>query len=364
MLSCACFAQTTYDTKLPAQEVSASSFFEHHELDNVVVLDASDDGIVGSAEIERVIVCDNKILIQKDDECVLIFNASDGKLLCKIETDSNLVDFGVSRKDHKVLVYTDDAVLSIYDMTGKFLSRTSIKGKSFEGLIVDSDDTALFYFPDGLNEDRSLVQPFNFTTGEWSKTSKVQSQHFDAHVLGEKWVESNRLIACNHLSTQFYAVNGANVEAIGNMAVPKFIQQSVVDAYQLTSPGKGSEYIRQTKTNDLVFTLAGIRENERYMTMKSNLHPLIWIDKEKGTAQWTSSSDSRFGNNQMVYYPHSANDNRTMFCIFPAVSYSNGMIRRHGFDATSIDFDKIPGHLAQKLRNADGKNTILLFYKE
>lgn len=355
-----CNAQVLQETVLQKEKSNTSDFFSRQELAAVVALEAHQDALVGAYDMERVIVLEDMILIQRADECVLAFQ-KDGKFLFCIEPDNTLIDFTVLDKEKQIVLYTDNAELSFYSMTGKLQNTIAIPNAYYEGMVAADNNMLLFYYPYGINPEIALMRAYDFQNNLWSDACDIRSNHFDVGIRGEKWVRSNHLTGCNHLSNEVLCYKENKLSPIGSVSIPNFVQKEFVEAYHLNEEGKGADYIRQNSSRNIVYSLTGVRENEKFLTMMTNEHPFIWIDKTAGSAHWSNAGDPNFGSNTMVYFPHSAADNQTMFCIYPATGLTGS---KYEFVPSAVNYDKIPAKLADQVKAINGSNTVLLFYKE
>lgn len=324
---------------------------ENLDITEIIVLETLDSSLIRN--IKRIIIHNDSIIILNDREEILIFD-SNGKFIDKIRKRgrgpgeyNNIVDITIDKKKDHLFIYADDFSLLVYDLQGNFLSKISgvDKDNLYERIMFENN-RILLYNPLG-SKDENIIRIYDLSSSDYIKNRfNNKTVDFILRQQGVPIVKSKSIwyvvpldnLLLNSEGNITYRIKTNNFGISKNMLE---IQYS-----------NTKRLIDEINEKQICYGFSSIRETNKAIYFKSNIHDLIILNKKNNRIEWNTYLQDEANNiNNLIYFPHDGDDNKIMFIITDRSSFKN------------LDILDKYSNATEELVNEE-QNPILVFYKE
>lgn len=321
----------------------------HLQLSDIIYLETIDSSLIRS--IRRLIIHKDTIIILNDREEVMFFDMK-GKFLNKIRNRgggpgeyNHIIDIAIDYDRDDIILYTDNFSLFIYSLDGTFISKTDNidTNNLYEKIIYNNN--LLFYNPLNTN-DKSIIRSFDLNNSKYVDNKFIgKTADFILRQRGVPIVKSKSIWYVVPLGNSLLNLEGTVTYQIN---CDKFgITDAILDK-QYTEPGK---LVKEINEKQICYGFSSIRETNKFIYFKSNVHDFIRLDKTNNEVKWCQyARDLKNGISEMSYFPHDADDQQIMFIVDFNGLENSDILKRHT--------EKMDDTHNEEL------NPVLIFYKE
>lgn len=323
---------------------------DHLQLSDIILLETIDSSLIKN--IRRLIIHRDTIIILNDREEVLLFNMK-GEFLNKIRYRgsgpgeyNHIIDISIDNDRGNIILYSDNFSLFIYSLDGIFISKLdNIDTNNLYEKIIYYNNNLLFYNP--LNSDnKDIIKSFDLSGSKYINNKFIgKAADFILRQRGVPIVKSKSIwyvipLGNSLLNLERTVTYQINCDNFG-------ITDAILEK-QYTDPGR---LVKEINEKQICYGFSSIRETNRFIYFKSNIHDFIRLDKTNNDSKWCQfARDLNNGIAEMNYFPHDADDQLIMFIA----------------DFNNLENSDILKKYTKKINNIKDEelNPILVFYKE
>jgi hypothetical protein len=323
---------------------------DHLLLSDIICLETIDSSLIKS--IRRLIIHRDTIIILNDREEVLFFDMN-GKFLNKIHNRgggpgeyNHIIDIAINYDREDIILYTDNFSLLIYSLDGAFISKTNNIDTSYLYEKIICDNNILFFYNPMNTEKERIIRSFDLNNSKYTDNKFIgKTADFILRQRGVPIVKSKSIwyvvpLENSLLNLKDTVVYQVNCDNFG-------ITKAILDK-QYTDPGK---LVKEINEKQICYGFSSIRETNRFIYFKSNIHNFIRLDKTNNEVEWCQYvRDPNNNISDMSYFPHDAEDLQIMFIA----------------NLNSLKNPDILKRYTQKMNDSQDEepNPVLIFYKE